>query len=64
MHDLAAAKRATSPTDGAAVWGTFYDIRRYGGLQIFLRVVLGNASSFSKKSRQSSTSTGKCGCRW
>jgi acyl-coenzyme A synthetase/AMP-(fatty) acid ligase len=27
-----------------AVWGTFYDIRRYGGLQIFLRSVLGNGS--------------------
>jgi acyl-coenzyme A synthetase/AMP-(fatty) acid ligase len=26
------------------VWGTFYDIRRYGGLQIFLRAVLGGAS--------------------
>lgn len=26
------------------VWGTFYDIRRYGGLQIFLRAVLGNGS--------------------
>jgi acyl-CoA synthetase (AMP-forming)/AMP-acid ligase II len=25
-------------------WGTFYDIRRYGGLQIFLRFVLGNGS--------------------
>lgn len=24
-----------------AVWSTFYDIRRYGGLQIFLRAVLG-----------------------
>jgi acyl-coenzyme A synthetase/AMP-(fatty) acid ligase len=30
--------------DGAVVWGTFYDIRRYGGLQIFLRAVLGGAS--------------------
>ena len=28
--------RAASPADGAAVWGTFYDIRRYGGLQIYL----------------------------
>jgi acyl-CoA synthetase (AMP-forming)/AMP-acid ligase II len=27
-----------------AVWGTFYDIRRYGGLQIFLRAVLGGGS--------------------
>jgi acyl-coenzyme A synthetase/AMP-(fatty) acid ligase len=26
------------------VWGTFYDIRRYGGLQIFLRAVLGARS--------------------
>jgi acyl-coenzyme A synthetase/AMP-(fatty) acid ligase len=26
------------------VWGTFYDIRRYGGLQIFLRAVLGPRS--------------------
>src|ERR1700722_15039387 len=26
------------------VWGTFYDIRRYGGLQIFLRAILCNGS--------------------
>jgi acyl-CoA synthetase (AMP-forming)/AMP-acid ligase II len=47
VHELAgltAAIAATSPADGAAVWGTFYDIRRYGGLQIFLRAVLGGAS--------------------
>ena len=25
------------------VWSTFYDIRRYGGLQIFLRAILGRA---------------------
>jgi acyl-coenzyme A synthetase/AMP-(fatty) acid ligase len=30
---------ATPPT-----WATFYDIRRYGGLQIFLRAVLGGGS--------------------
>ena len=28
----------------SVVWGTFYDIRRYGGLQILLRAVLGHAS--------------------
>ena len=28
----------------SVVWGTFYDIRRYGGLQILLRAVLGDAS--------------------
>jgi len=47
LHDLAsltAAAAVASPADGAAVWGTFYDIRRYGGLQIFLRAVLGGAS--------------------
>jgi acyl-coenzyme A synthetase/AMP-(fatty) acid ligase len=27
-----------------AVWSTFYDIRRYGGLQIFLRAMLGGGS--------------------
>jgi acyl-CoA synthetase (AMP-forming)/AMP-acid ligase II len=46
-HDLVGlttALRVPSPADGATVWGTFYDIRRYGGLQIFLRAVLGGAS--------------------
>ena len=33
------------PKQGTGVvWGTFYDIRRYGGLQIFLRAVLGHGS--------------------
>ncbi len=45
-HSLAAL---TGAIKGAAlqephVWATFYDIRRYGGLQIFLRAMLGNAS--------------------
>src|SRR5512140_2507620 len=26
------------------VWGTFYDIRRYGGLQVLLRAIVGGAS--------------------
>src|SRR2546425_10066845 len=30
--------------DENVVWGTFYDIRRYGGLQIFLRALLGTGS--------------------
>ena len=40
----------TSPIGNAlgqeadVVWGTFYDLRRYGGLQIFLRAVLGRGS--------------------
>jgi acyl-coenzyme A synthetase/AMP-(fatty) acid ligase len=31
-------------SDSDIVWGTFYDIRRYGGLQIFLRAILGYGS--------------------
>ena len=47
IHDLATlttALRVPSPADGADVWGTFYDIRRYGGLQIYLRAACGGAS--------------------
>jgi acyl-coenzyme A synthetase/AMP-(fatty) acid ligase len=44
LTSLAAAVKARSVADGAAVWGTFYDIRRYGGLQMYLRAVLGGAS--------------------
>jgi acyl-coenzyme A synthetase/AMP-(fatty) acid ligase len=31
----------SQPPGSAMVWSTFYDIRRYGGLQIYLRAVLG-----------------------
>jgi acyl-coenzyme A synthetase/AMP-(fatty) acid ligase len=34
----------SSASDSDIVWGTFYDIRRYGGLQIFLRAMLGHGS--------------------
>jgi acyl-CoA synthetase (AMP-forming)/AMP-acid ligase II len=44
LESLTAAMRASSPADGATVWATFYDIRRYGGLQIYLRAVCGGAS--------------------
>jgi acyl-coenzyme A synthetase/AMP-(fatty) acid ligase len=43
-HTLEALTGAIKPTNGHVIWGTFYDIRRYGGLQIFLRAVLGGAS--------------------
>lgn len=47
VHTLASLTGAIE-TNGAAaspaVWGTFYDIRRYGGLQIFLRAILSGAS--------------------
>ena len=43
-HTLEALTGAIKPSGEGVVWGTFYDIRRYGGLQIFLRAVLGDAS--------------------
>jgi acyl-coenzyme A synthetase/AMP-(fatty) acid ligase len=47
VHTLASLAAAIKPTGAAAnasVWSTFYDIRRYGGLQIFLRAILTGAS--------------------
>lgn len=46
-HDLSGLTAAIKPAPEGApppVWATFYDIRRYGGLQIFLRGVLGEGS--------------------
>jgi acyl-coenzyme A synthetase/AMP-(fatty) acid ligase len=44
LHGLTAAIAEGSAHDRQVVWGTFYDIRRYGGLQVFLRAVLTPAS--------------------
>jgi acyl-CoA synthetase (AMP-forming)/AMP-acid ligase II len=44
IHDLArltGAIPAPDPAAPRASWATFYDIRRYGGLQIFLRAMFG-----------------------
>jgi acyl-coenzyme A synthetase/AMP-(fatty) acid ligase len=55
IHRLAGLAAAIAPrTDNdATIWGTFYDIRRYGGLQIFLRAVLGGASLILSSSGES-----------
>jgi acyl-coenzyme A synthetase/AMP-(fatty) acid ligase len=44
LSSLAGAIKDGSALGGAIVWSTFYDIRRYGGLQIFLRALLGGGS--------------------
>jgi acyl-coenzyme A synthetase/AMP-(fatty) acid ligase len=47
VHTLQSLSGAIDPSAANAasvVWSTFYDIRRYGGLQIFLRAVLTGAS--------------------
>lgn len=43
LRGLTGAIARTAPGD-APVWATFYDIRRYGGLQIFLRAISGTGS--------------------
>jgi len=45
LEGLTGAIAADGPARGARpVWATFYDIRRYGGLQIFLRAIVGGGS--------------------
>jgi acyl-coenzyme A synthetase/AMP-(fatty) acid ligase len=45
LEALTGAIVADGPARGEPpVWATFYDIRRYGGLQIFLRAVIGGGS--------------------
>jgi len=43
-HNVASLTAPIKAAAGAPVWGTFYDIRRYGGLQIFFRAVVGGGS--------------------
>jgi len=44
LASLAGAIKGGGSLGGAIVWSTFYDIRRYGGLQILLRALLGGGS--------------------
>ena len=55
VHSRAGLTAAIKPNphrDGPLVWGTFYDIRRYGGLQIFFRAVLGGGSLILSDARE------------
>ncbi len=56
LHTLASLCGAIEPhsvLDGSHVWSTFYDIRRYGGLQIFLRAMLTGGSLVLSSARES-----------
>jgi acyl-coenzyme A synthetase/AMP-(fatty) acid ligase len=44
LASLCAAIAQKSPSSQRPTWSTFYDIRRYGGLQIFLRAMLTGGS--------------------
>jgi acyl-coenzyme A synthetase/AMP-(fatty) acid ligase len=43
-HTLASLIAPIKPVSEPPIWGTFYDIRRYGGMQIFLRALVGGGS--------------------
>jgi acyl-CoA synthetase (AMP-forming)/AMP-acid ligase II len=67
VHDLASLTDAIKPRSfvDPITWATFYDIRRYGGLQIFLRSIL-TASSMVLSDPEESASAflrrlGTCG---
>jgi acyl-coenzyme A synthetase/AMP-(fatty) acid ligase len=55
VHTLASLAGAIEVNTRASkvVWSTFYDIRRYGGLQIFLRSILTGASLVLSDARES-----------
>jgi acyl-coenzyme A synthetase/AMP-(fatty) acid ligase len=43
LESLAGTLPRQGPAGTRTVWSTFYDIRRYGGMQIYLRAVLGGS---------------------
>jgi acyl-CoA synthetase (AMP-forming)/AMP-acid ligase II len=67
LHTLASLAGAieVSPTrkrgSTNGIWGTFYDIRRYGGLQIYLRAVLTRSSLLLRASGKKGDSPLKTG---
>jgi acyl-coenzyme A synthetase/AMP-(fatty) acid ligase len=56
LHTLASLAGAIEyAKNPEIVWGTFYDIRRYGGLQIFLRTILSGASLILSNAKEPMT---------
>jgi len=53
LASLTGAMEDASVAAKGAVWSTFYDIRRYGGLQILMRALLGGGSIVLSDSRES-----------
>ena len=52
LSSLAAAIKLGQIRKNTVVWGTFYDIRRYGGLQIFLRAIIDGGSLVLSDARE------------
>lgn len=56
LASLSAPIDMSRPSSAPTVWATYYDIRRYGGLQIFLRAAL-TGTTLVLRNRQESTAT-------
>jgi acyl-CoA synthetase (AMP-forming)/AMP-acid ligase II len=54
-HDVVSLSAPIKPANELPIWGTFYDIRRYGGLQIFFRAVIGGGSLIFSSAGESVT---------
>jgi acyl-coenzyme A synthetase/AMP-(fatty) acid ligase len=55
LASLSGAIERSNPSPTSIVWSTFYDIRRYGGLQIFLRAALTGVSLVLQGTQESAT---------
>jgi acyl-coenzyme A synthetase/AMP-(fatty) acid ligase len=53
LTSLTGAIEKNNPAPATLVWSTFYDIRRYGGLQIFLRAMFTGASLVLSSAQES-----------
>jgi acyl-coenzyme A synthetase/AMP-(fatty) acid ligase len=53
LASLAGAAESGRPEPNRVIWSTFYDIRRYGGLQIFLRAILTGSSLLLSSAHES-----------
>jgi len=54
LHGLTGAIPPADPED-PPVWGTFYDVRRYGGLQMLLRALIGGGSMILSRPDESAS---------
>lgn len=53
LSSLAGAIAGSTKQRTPVIWSTFYDIRRFGGLQIFLRAILGGGSLVLSSAQES-----------
>lgn len=56
LDTLTGAIKGGGSLAGPVVWATFYDIRRYGGLQILLRAAIGGGSLVLSEPREATAS--------